>query len=150
MNKRILIVDDEDDILNLVRLILEDAGYECETARNGKEGLSAIQQQNFDLVLLDIMMPVLTGWEVLRFLRDNEQTRNLPVAMLTARAFSAASEARRWISSGEGRLASTSAGINPSSASFTRHFFRSSSALSGLRSLEKRDLAARLRSLSLE
>ena len=89
MSKRILIVDDEDDILNLVRLILEDAGFECETARNGKEGLNAIHQQHFDLVLLDIMMPVLTGWEVLRFLRDNEQTRNLPVAMLTARAFSA-------------------------------------------------------------
>jgi DNA-binding response OmpR family regulator len=89
MKKRILIVDDEDDILNLVRLILEDAGFECETARNGKEGLSMIHQQNFDLVLLDIMMPVLTGWEVLHFLRDNEQTRNLPVAMLTARAFSA-------------------------------------------------------------
>jgi DNA-binding response OmpR family regulator len=89
MKKRILIVDDEDDILNLVRLILEDAGFECETARNGKEGLSMIHQQNFDLVLLDIMMPVLTGWEVLHFLRGNEQTRNLPVAMLTARAFSA-------------------------------------------------------------
>jgi DNA-binding response OmpR family regulator len=89
MKKRILIVDDEDDILNLVRLILEDAGFECETARNGKEGLNAIHQQKFDLVLLDIMMPVLTGWEVLRYLRDNEQTCNLPVAMLTARAFSA-------------------------------------------------------------
>jgi DNA-binding response OmpR family regulator len=88
MKKRILIVDDEDDILSLVRLILEDAGFECETARDGKEGLNAIQQQNFDLVLLDIMMPILTGWEVLRHLRANEQTRNLPVAMLTARAFS--------------------------------------------------------------
>jgi len=89
MKKRILIVDDEDDILNLVRLILEDAGFECETARDGIEGLKVIQQQNFDLVLLDIMMPILTGWEVLRHLRADEQTRNLPVAMLTARAFSA-------------------------------------------------------------
>jgi DNA-binding response OmpR family regulator len=88
MKKRILIVDDEDDILNLVCLILEDAGFDCETARNGKEALNKIQQQNFDLVLLDIMMPILTGWEVLRTLRDNKQTRNLPVAMLTARAFS--------------------------------------------------------------
>jgi DNA-binding response OmpR family regulator len=88
MKKRILVVDDEDDILGLVRLILEDAGFECETARDGREGLKAIQQQQFDLVLLDIMMPILTGWEVLRILRDNEQTRNLPVAILTARAFS--------------------------------------------------------------
>lgn len=88
MKKRILIVDDEDDILNLVCLILEDAGFECESARNGKDALNKIQQQNFDLVLLDIMMPVLTGWEVLHILRDNEYTRSLPVAMLTARAFS--------------------------------------------------------------
>ncbi|HSE42095.1 MAG TPA: response regulator transcription factor [Acidobacteriota bacterium] len=86
MKKQILIVDDEDDILNLVRLILEDEGFECDVARDGKEGLEMIRKKRFDLVLLDIMMPFRTGWEVLRELRASELTKNLPIAMLTARA----------------------------------------------------------------
>jgi DNA-binding response OmpR family regulator len=86
MKKQILIVDDEDDILNLVRLILEDEGFECDVARDGKEGLEMIRSKRFDLILLDIMMPFRTGWEVLRELRASELTKNLPVAMLTARA----------------------------------------------------------------
>jgi len=88
MKKRILIIDDEDDILSLVRLILEGAGFECETARDGNEGLNALKQKNFDLVLLDIMLPSMTGWEVLRQLRGDKKNRNLPVAVLTARTFS--------------------------------------------------------------
>ena len=86
MKKQILIVDDEDDILNLVRLILEDEGFECDVARDGKEGLEMIRNKRFDLILLDIMLPFQTGWEVLRELRASELTKNLPVAMLTARA----------------------------------------------------------------
>jgi DNA-binding response OmpR family regulator len=84
--KSILIVDDEEDISSLVRLILEDAGYECTTASNGLEALTKIQNTVFDLVLLDIMMPVLNGWEVLRELRSKESTIGLKVAILSARA----------------------------------------------------------------
>jgi DNA-binding response OmpR family regulator len=83
---KILIVDDEEDIVNLVRLILEDAGYEVYTATNGIEALDRIRTKTFDLVLLDIMMPLLSGWEVLKELRENAQTREVPVALLTARA----------------------------------------------------------------
>lgn len=83
---KILIVDDEEDIVNLVRLILEDAGYEVFTATNGVEALDRIRTKTFDLVLLDIMMPLLSGWEVLKELRENAQTREVPVALLTARA----------------------------------------------------------------
>lgn len=83
---KILIVDDEEDIVNLVRLILEDAGYEVYTATNGMEALDRIRTKTFDLVLLDIMMPLLSGWEVLKELRENTQTREVPVALLTARA----------------------------------------------------------------
>lgn len=86
MKKQILIVDDEDDIVNLVRLILEDEGFECDVARDGIECLEFIRKKRFDLILLDIMMPRRTGWEVLRELRASELTKNLPVAMLTARA----------------------------------------------------------------
>lgn len=84
--KRILIVDDEEDIVNLVRLILEDAGFEIHACVNGLEALERLQNENFDLVLLDIMMPMLTGWEVLRELRSQSKTKDIPVALLTARA----------------------------------------------------------------
>src|SRR3990172_10556474 len=86
MPKKILIVDDEEDIVNLVRMILEDAGYQVAASTDGKEALVKLQTTNFDLVLLDIMMPFLSGWEVLKQLRENELTKDVPVALLTARA----------------------------------------------------------------
>src|SRR5215216_1685579 len=84
--KKILIVDDEEDIVNLVRLILEDAGFEVSSCVNGIEALQKVQDEAYDLVLLDIMMPMLTGWEVLKELRSQSRTREIPVALLTARA----------------------------------------------------------------
>jgi len=86
MGKRILIVDDEEDIVNLVRMILEDAGYEVTSAATGKEALNRIKNHIYDLILLDIMMPQLSGWEVLNELRANAATKNDSVALLTARA----------------------------------------------------------------
>jgi CheY-like chemotaxis protein len=65
MGKRVLVVDDEEDVRSFVRLILEDAGYEVETAMDGREGLKAIHLSRPDLVLLDLMMPVMDGWQVL-------------------------------------------------------------------------------------
>src|SRR5687767_9544590 len=84
--KKILIVDDEEDIVNLVRLILEDAGYDVTASSNGVEALERLNKENFDLILLDIMMPMLSGWEVLRELRNHAKTKEMPVALLTARA----------------------------------------------------------------
>jgi DNA-binding response OmpR family regulator len=86
MAKKILLVDDEEDIVNLVRLILEDAGYQVTTTTDGREALKKLQNDRYDLLLLDIMMPFLSGWELLQQLRNDASTRNLPVAMLTARA----------------------------------------------------------------
>lgn len=86
MTQRILIVDDEEDIINLLRLILEDAGYEVHACTDGMDALTRLKHDTFDLVLLDIMMPVLTGWEVLVELRNHSLTKNMPVALLTARA----------------------------------------------------------------
>ena len=65
MGKRVLVVDDEEDVRTFVRLILEDAGYEVQTAMDGREGLQAIRVSRPDLVLLDLMMPVMDGWQVL-------------------------------------------------------------------------------------
>lgn len=84
--KRILIVDDEEDIVNLVTLILEDAGYEVRACSNGVEALMRLENEKYDLVLLDIMLPTLSGWEVLRELRTTSRNKEIPVALLTARA----------------------------------------------------------------
>jgi DNA-binding response OmpR family regulator len=85
MKKKILVVDDEDDILHFLELVLKEKGYEVVTAANGHEALTTAQIEKPDLVLLDIMMPQMDGWEVLKLLRVDEETANIPVAMLSAR-----------------------------------------------------------------
>ena len=83
--KKILIVDDEDDILHFLELVLREKGYEVATASGGHEALTKAQLERPDLVLLDIMMPQMDGWEVLKLLRVDEGTSHIPVAMLSAR-----------------------------------------------------------------
>ena len=83
--KKILIVDDEDDILHFLELVLREKGYEVATASGGHEALTKAQLERPDLVLLDIMMPQMDGWEVLKLLRVDEETAHIPVAMLSAR-----------------------------------------------------------------
>jgi DNA-binding response OmpR family regulator len=83
--KKILIVDDEDDILHFLELVLREKGYEVATASGGHEALTKAQLERPDLVLLDIMMPQMDGWEVLKLLRVDEGTNQIPVAMLSAR-----------------------------------------------------------------
>ena len=83
--KKILIVDDEDDILHFLELVLREKGYEVVTASGGHEALTKAQVDRPDLVLLDIMMPQMDGWEVLKLLRVDEETADIPVAMLSAR-----------------------------------------------------------------
>jgi DNA-binding response OmpR family regulator len=85
MKKKILIVDDEDDILHFLEMVLREKGYEVATAAGGQEALTKAQIEGPDLVLLDIMMPQMDGWEVLKLLRVDEQTASIPVAMLSAR-----------------------------------------------------------------
>jgi DNA-binding response OmpR family regulator len=85
MRKKILVVDDEDDILNFLELVLSEKGYQVATASGGQEALTKAQLERPDLVLLDIMMPQMDGWEVLKLLRVDEETAEVPVAMLSAR-----------------------------------------------------------------
>jgi DNA-binding response OmpR family regulator len=65
----VLIVDDEPDILLMLRLVLEADGYETALAADGESALRRIEQEAFDLMLLDVMMPVMDGWDVLEVLR---------------------------------------------------------------------------------
>ena len=82
--KTILIVEDEEDIRELVAITLEDSQYRLLTAIDGEAGLHAIQDQQPDLVILDWVMPRLTGLEVLRKLRENSITAGIPVVFLTS------------------------------------------------------------------
>ena len=81
----ILIVDDEREIRELLRYNLERRGYQVLTAQDGEEGLARIFATHPDLVLLDLLLPGLNGLEVLRELRQEPSTRDLPVLLLTAR-----------------------------------------------------------------
>ena len=85
MKKKILIVDDEEDILHFLELVLREKGYQVATASSGHEALTRAQMEKPDLILLDIMMPQMDGWEVLKLLRIDDETADIPVAMLSAR-----------------------------------------------------------------
>jgi DNA-binding response OmpR family regulator len=83
---RVLVVEDDPDIRDLVRYRLERAGFEVTVAADGETGLRLAQEEPPDLAILDIMLPKLDGYEITRRLRSDERTRALPVIMLTARA----------------------------------------------------------------
>jgi DNA-binding response OmpR family regulator len=85
MKKKILVVDDEGDIRHFLELVLRENGYEVYAAAGGEDGLAQARRLQPDLILLDIMMPVVDGWEVLRQLKVRAETALLPVAMLSAR-----------------------------------------------------------------
>jgi two-component system, sensor histidine kinase and response regulator len=81
---RILVVDDTPEIRELLQIHLEAAGYHVLTASNGQEALAAVAAQAPDLILLDVMMPVLDGYETCRRLKGNEETAFIPIVILTA------------------------------------------------------------------
>ena len=79
--KKILVVEDEKDIQNIIKAFLENAEYKVETADDGLEGINIIQKNKFDLILLDIMMPKIDGFVVCEMIRKNS---NVPIIILTA------------------------------------------------------------------
>jgi DNA-binding response OmpR family regulator len=81
---KILVVDDTEPNLRLLRALLTGAGYEVITAAGGVEGIAAATRENPDLILLDIMMPDLTGFDVCQRLRALADTRQTPIVFLTA------------------------------------------------------------------
>lgn len=84
--RRIVYIEDEYDMIDLVRLILGQKGYEVVGAIGGREGLTMVQQELPDLVLLDLMMPDIGGWEVYQQMKADESTREIPVIIITAKA----------------------------------------------------------------
>jgi CheY-like chemotaxis protein len=82
----ILIADDEDDIKMILSMYLETCGLRVLTAYDGLDAIERIKESKPDLVLMDIMMPVLDGVEVTRQIKSAEETRDIPIVMLTAAA----------------------------------------------------------------
>ena len=85
MPKRILIVEDEPELRRAIQLILDLDGYDTLTAHGGAECLQVLAQQPVDLIILDLMMPQVDGWEVLRQLKSQGRADPIPVMLLTAK-----------------------------------------------------------------
>ncbi len=86
ITKRLIYIEDEQEMIDLVRLIMARRGYDVIGATGGHEGLSLIRQSKPDLVLLDLMMPDMDGWDVYQQMKADESTRNIPVIVVTAKA----------------------------------------------------------------
>jgi DNA-binding response OmpR family regulator len=83
--KHILIVEDDEDIQQLVSFNLLKAGFHVTCADDGEEGLAQIAENNFDCLILDLMLPGMSGYEVCRTIRENEEKSKIPIVMLTAK-----------------------------------------------------------------
>jgi two-component system response regulator VicR len=86
IKKQIVCIEDDEEMINLIGLILNRRGFEVRGARGGVAGLELIHQQKPDLVLLDLMMPEMDGWEVYQQIKADETTQNIPVIVVTAKA----------------------------------------------------------------
>ena len=83
--KKILVVDDDTGVLNVLRLMLEDAGYEVALAENGGEGILKAKADPPDLIISDILMPIMDGFIFYKALRKDKKTASIPILILTAR-----------------------------------------------------------------
>jgi two-component system, OmpR family, response regulator VicR len=84
--RRIIYIEDDQEMIDLVMLILNRRGYNVQGAHGGRVGLDMVLKDPPDLVLLDLMMPGIDGWEVYQQIKANENTRNIPVIIVTAKA----------------------------------------------------------------
>src|SRR5262245_24627381 len=85
MGKKVLIADDEPNIVTALAFLLRRSGYEVQIARNGDEALRLVADCNPDLVLLDVMMPLKSGYEVCQRMRERADWRHIKIIMLTAK-----------------------------------------------------------------
>ncbi len=85
MNKRILIVDDEEVIRKFLKIHLTKLGYEVMEAEDGQKAIEKIGEIKFDLIICDVMMPNKNGWEVVKEMRSNSELSEIPIILLTAK-----------------------------------------------------------------
>jgi CheY-like chemotaxis protein len=86
MKRKILVIDDEPDIREIVRLYLTEEGFEVTEAENGHDGIIKAQNEHPDLIVLDIMMPGINGFEVAKHLKDDPNTKDIPIVILSVLA----------------------------------------------------------------
>lgn len=86
MAKKILVVDDEPHIVMMLEARLRKNGFEVATAASGAEAMAQVKKDRPDLIVLDVMMPVMSGFEVCRMLKENPATKAIPVILLTAKS----------------------------------------------------------------
>jgi DNA-binding response OmpR family regulator len=84
--KKVVYFEDDKDMVELVRIILGREGYQIIGIAEGQAGIKAVQQDSPDIVLLDLMLPDMDGWEIYRQLKHDESTANIPVIVITAKA----------------------------------------------------------------
>ena len=84
--KNILCIEDEPEMIDLIRIILNRHGFDVQGADGGREGLEMVHKNPPDLILLDLMMPDIDGWEVYQQIKADEKTRKIPVIIITAKA----------------------------------------------------------------
>ena len=84
--RRVVYIEDEPEMVDLVRLILSRKGYEVIGSNGGRDGLDKVRLENPDLVMLDLMMPDMDGWDVYQQMKAGEATRDIPVIVVTAKA----------------------------------------------------------------
>ncbi len=85
MNKKIMVVDDDPDIVELTKTVLEIGGFNVITANGGEQCLRLLEKEKVDLVVLDIMMPEISGWDVAAKIKENPDWTNIPIVFLTAK-----------------------------------------------------------------
>ena len=84
--KRVIYFEDESEMVELVRIILGREGYHVKGVREGQIGLQAVKEELPDIILLDLMMPDMDGWEIFRQIKNDEATMNIPIIVITAKA----------------------------------------------------------------
>jgi DNA-binding response OmpR family regulator len=86
MPKKIVYIEDDFEMTYLIKMILERKGYEIISTHNGLEGFELIEREKPDLVLLDLMMPDIDGWDIYHQLKSDERTNQIPVIVISAKA----------------------------------------------------------------
>lgn len=85
MSKKILVVDDEEMIRRFLSIQLPKCGYEVKEAIDGVHALERLAEEDFNLIICDILMPIMNGWQLLKKIRENPKTKDIPVIVLTAK-----------------------------------------------------------------
>ena len=88
MSKRILVVEDQEDNRQILRDLLASADYTMDEAENGQEAIEAVARQRPDLILMDIQLPIMDGYEATRRIKGNPDTKNIPIIVVTSYALS--------------------------------------------------------------